>query len=303
MNVDGSRRVDWRGALVEMRGIARSARPHAVHLGITLLVLAVLYYATLRWLVNAWSTDPYYSHGFLVPPVAAFFLWRARQSIRAAPADGWRLVNVAPVAAAALLYLWGLRTSDPFLMSLSLILLLFGLVLYVQGWARARHVLFPAAFLLLAIPFPNLLQVGLVFQQIATTGTTWFLSLFGLEMVQDNFTITAGSLAFQVIPMCSGLSSTISILTLVTAVTSLFALPLWGRAVAIAASVPIALGANILRISLTIWIGLRWGPAASEGFLHGASSLVLFLIALGATLALILALDKIAKRGKVASHD
>ena len=43
---------------------------------------ALLYFDTLRWLIVSWLTDPNYSHGFLVPFIAAFFLWRARDTFR-----------------------------------------------------------------------------------------------------------------------------------------------------------------------------------------------------------------------------
>ena len=53
----------------------------------TLLVVATLaatflwaYWHTLTYLVDAWNTQPDYSHGFLVPALSLLFLWMARDS-------------------------------------------------------------------------------------------------------------------------------------------------------------------------------------------------------------------------------
>ncbi len=38
------------------------------------LLLSILYFRTFVWLVNAWLTDPYYSHGFLIPIISGFIV-------------------------------------------------------------------------------------------------------------------------------------------------------------------------------------------------------------------------------------
>ncbi|HEV8003858.1 MAG TPA: archaeosortase/exosortase family protein, partial [Planctomycetaceae bacterium] len=41
-------------------------------------VLVWSYWSTLGELVRTWNSSPDYSHGFLVAPLAAWFLWRRR---------------------------------------------------------------------------------------------------------------------------------------------------------------------------------------------------------------------------------
>src|SRR6476659_1506473 len=45
---------------------------------LVLLAGAWAYWPTLRDIVSAWSNEPDYSHGFLVVPVALYFLWARR---------------------------------------------------------------------------------------------------------------------------------------------------------------------------------------------------------------------------------
>jgi hypothetical protein len=48
-----------------------------------ILILALLYFRIFHWLVHAWLTDPYYSHGFLVIIISGFIAWRALRAARA----------------------------------------------------------------------------------------------------------------------------------------------------------------------------------------------------------------------------
>jgi hypothetical protein len=43
---------------------------------------AIVFFPTLGWLVASWSGNPYYSHGFLVPLISAYFAWRRRDVLQ-----------------------------------------------------------------------------------------------------------------------------------------------------------------------------------------------------------------------------
>ena len=53
-----------------------------VGVGAWTLSVALLYAAVLVKLVHQWGTDPTYSHGFLVPPIALFLMWQERDRLR-----------------------------------------------------------------------------------------------------------------------------------------------------------------------------------------------------------------------------
>src|SRR5262245_34524679 len=46
---------------------------------------SVLYWEVLSNLVQDWATDDNYSHGFLVAPLAAYFVWERRRQLMATP--------------------------------------------------------------------------------------------------------------------------------------------------------------------------------------------------------------------------
>ena len=55
---------------------------------------------------------------------------------------------------------------------------------------------------------------------------------------------------------------------------------LWPRLAVVAAAIPIALVANVVRIVLLVLIAAIYGPKAAEGFIHYGSGFVVFLVAL-----------------------
>ena len=47
--------------------------------------IAILYRDVVPELIHAWSTDDNYSHGYLIPPIAAYLAWERRQLFLSAP--------------------------------------------------------------------------------------------------------------------------------------------------------------------------------------------------------------------------
>ena len=98
--------------------------------GLVLLILA--YSQTLSWLAGRWWTDPFYSHGPLVPLVSIALLWADRKKLKLAPASS--VVGFVMVAVAGLLLLLGIRLLFELLCATSLVLTLAGLVHLAGGW-------------------------------------------------------------------------------------------------------------------------------------------------------------------------
>jgi exosortase len=133
---------------------------------------------------------------------------------------------------------------------------------------------------LFAIPLPFLASTSPYLQALAANGAAALVSAVGIPVQQDVITLTAAGIPFQIAPLCSGLTSVVS-LTFVTffAVTAV-GLPRPWQASLLAAAVPLAVVANLVRITLVILVAVHWSASAAEGFFHGASDVVLYLVAL-----------------------
>jgi exosortase len=134
----------------------RSAAVAALTVGFVLV-----YWRVFVRLVDAWTNDGNYSHGFLIIPIAAYFVWERRARLQAAPLrPTW--LGLVVVLGGIFVLLAGLLGSELFLSRISVIGTIAGTVLFLFGWTHLRILAFPLAFLLLMIPLPSI-----IFNQIA----------------------------------------------------------------------------------------------------------------------------------------
>src|SRR4030065_1018007 len=116
--------------------------------GVIIRVLVILLVSsTLSCLVFNWLNNSYYSHGFLVPLVSGFFLWRrcdvfARD--RRNPGNLGLLVLGISLVAFLVAQVW----QAYHISAVALIVLLSGLALYFLGVHATPRLPLPPAFLL-----------------------------------------------------------------------------------------------------------------------------------------------------------
>ncbi len=245
-------------------------------------LIAILYLGTFRGLMYQWDTNIYYSHGYLILPVAAWLLWRKRATLRKIPAaPSWAGV---PLLVGGLGFLaLGIRADILFAQGLSLILVLAGVIHTLWGRRILRQAAFPLFVLAFMIPLPYLLldPVGFPMKRVAAAQAASILQFFGVPILREGVYLHLPHYTFVVEDVCNGLRSLITMLTLSTILSQVL-LPLYrDRLVLIASSVPISLAANIVRIMATILMGYYVSKNLAQGFLHEFSGLFVFVLSLG----------------------
>jgi exosortase len=243
------------------------------------LLLALIFSATLRWLIGSWENNPYYGHGWLIPPVALFFAWRAA---RATPAGGggsyW---GAGLILIGLLIHLLALPIRAFYLSALMLVPVLLGLVLLLGGWPAFRRQFFPLALLGLMVPLPMVPTLSPPLEAFSAGGAANLGRLMGLAVVQDGSQVSLPGQAFVVAAPCSGLYSLVALSTLTVIFLYLADGDPRGRLALLLLVPPIALAANVIRITVLLAVAGNWGTEAALGYYHTYSSIVLFLIGLG----------------------
>ena len=97
---------------------------------------------------------------------------------------------------------------------------------------------------------------------------------------------------------CNGLRFILPLFTLGVLFAYFGLKAVWKRILLIAATIPIAIFANVFRIAATGFIGRYWGQKAAEGFFHSFSGWAVFMLSVGLFVGLTLILRKIPKRPK-----
>jgi exosortase len=243
-----------------------------------LLSLTAAYWFVAASLARQWADDPNYAHGFFVLPMAAALAWRRRDRTLAttAHADG---AGVWVVGAGAILYLLGVLTAELFTLRVSLVVVIAGIVIAIEGRERFRVLAFPVAFLLCMVPLPYIAYYRLTFplQLESSRIAAQILTLAGMPLVREGNVIRLEGYALEVVAACSGLRSIMTLGTLGLFMQDWLALGVVRRLAFLLLVIPIAVGANVARLSLTAGIAAIAGPAAAESFLHELSGVVVFV--------------------------
>ena len=289
-------------ARAEHRPEAARARLHAGLVALVLLViLGVLYQVIIRDLVWQWWDDDNYSHGFLVPLLSGFLIWRRRSDLMAVvPQGSWAGLVLLVAGIVALII--GDVGAENFLTRSSLIVILAGLVLFHLGRDALRVVLFPLAFLFFMIPLPAILfyAVTLPLQGLAAQNSVWALDLLGVPVLRDGNVIQLSQISLGVAEACSGIRSLISLLALAVAWAYLTLPGTWPMILLVASAVPITIVANAGRVVGTALIAQWLGVKYALGFFHTFSGWLIFLLAFVCLLGVhrLIRLVPVGRRGK-----
>lgn len=246
------------------------------------LLLAILYYRVALKLVYDWYTIDDYSHGFLVPPFAAFLIWDKRKILSNIPVkQAWSGLILVVFAIAVLIL--GVYGVELFTARMSFVLLLAGITWTLFGWPMLKALRFPLLVLVLAIPFPTILFNHITFplQLLASRIASDILPVLGVPTLHEGNVIELPIMKLEVAEACSGIRSLMSLFTLAIFYGYFLERTTKRRVILALASIPIAVTANVARIVGTGLCVQYWDPEKALGFFHEFSGWVMFVVSLG----------------------
>jgi exosortase len=221
-------------------------------IGVGLGVVLWAYWSTLDAIAERWVNDPAYSHGFLVPLFSVYLLWMRRDRLAGGVTPAWWGLGLVLLAG-------GMRVASHFLYqswldAASLPVALAGLVAAAGGWKALKWAAPGLLFLAFMLPLPYKLQtmLGGTLQRVATVVSTYALQTFGVPAVAEGNVILLSTTKLGVVEACSGLSMLMTFFALATAVAILAdTRTVFERALIVASAIPIAVAANVVRITVT----------------------------------------------------
>jgi exosortase len=243
-------------------------------------LVVIMYAPVFASLARQWWNDPNYGHGFFVPVFAGYILWSERARWRALP---FRPNNFgfAIMLFAIGLRILGMLGAELFMTRLSLLILLSGLVMFLAGSEVLRSISFPIGYLLFMIPLPAIVyyQMTLPLQLWASRLAATGLVALGIHTVRQGNLLFLPNCTLNVVEACSGIRSLLSLLAAVVAYGYLAEASVWKRIALAAASIPIAIAINGLRLVATGALSYFFGPSVDSGMVHLALGLCSFTLA------------------------
>ncbi len=262
--------------------------------------LLIVCYAPILYRMGVqWANDENMGHGFFVPLVAGFVVWQRRERLMALPlkSNPWGLVLVVWAAFQAIIATLG---AEIFTARVAFLIALVGVLLYVCGTRWVKALAFPLLLLLFMIPIPAIIYAALTLrlQMFASQLGEILISGMGIPVLRAGNTLQLPSQTLDIAEACSGIRSLLSLAFLSLVYAYFTDKRVWMRWALLAATIPIAIGANGIRVAITGWLS-EINTQLAQGMYHETEGYIVFIVALVALIITHRLFSYIAKR---ASH-
>jgi exosortase len=166
--------------------------------------------------------------------------------------------------------------------SVSILVFVLGACVFFHGWRLVKTIWFPFVYMLFAVPVPGGVTdlIGFPLQLWASGATAVLLRTIGMEVTRSGVNLSVPGFDFQVAEACSGMSSLVALIgvTAVFAYMTRLSSPL--KWLLFLLAIPIALTANIVRITSIALVGHHFGPGSATKMYHDWSSPIVFAVAI-----------------------
>jgi exosortase D (VPLPA-CTERM-specific) len=248
-------------------------------------LLAIAAYPSLAWMVvHDWFDSEDYSHGALVPLIAAYLV-RQRIDAFVLPAKGSRVgLGLVTIGLAAVL-LGNLSTIHT-LAQYGFLVCVYGAFAVSFGMPALRRCALPLLVLVFMIPLPNFLYQPLSahLQLLSSDLGVALIRVFGISVLWHGNVIDLGTYQLQVLEACNGLRYLFPLLSLGCLAGYLFKGPTWQRVWLFLSAIPIAIFLNGIRIAAIGVAVEHLGVGAAEGFIHDIEGWAVFMACVGVLL-------------------
>jgi len=268
---------------------------------VAIIILSILfitaYVPIWEWMYERFvATDTYYSHGFLIPPISAFLIWRKRDNLKEAISNikqGKPYLLILGLVMILFASLWRFY----FLGGLSVLVMLYATTEYLFGQKLRKLFFFPILFLFFMVPIPEtwIAVINLKLKFLATSLAVKFVDTLGFVVVQDGSKVFIADGVMTIGDVCSGLRSLISLLAFGTLFSYMTNLPLWKKYILFLAAFPCAIASNVVRIIALCFVAEGFGVQTATGKFHDYSGLGVFVVAF----CILFALEKLLSGKKL----
>jgi exosortase len=231
-------------------------------------------------MVMDWSMNDNYSHGFLIPFVSAYLIWQNKatlSTIARHPSN----TGLCLLAGGLAIFLAGNLGSELFTMRFSILIVLLGLVVYAAGWQFSNALLLPIGYLIFMIPLPAIIwyKISFPLKLFATGMASTLMQWLDVPVYSEGNIIHLSHHSLEVVDACSGLRSLTSLLALSAAFALITHHSKIRKWVLFLSAIPIAILVNVIRLVGTALLSPYYGTQVTQGFFHGATGVLLFILA------------------------
>ncbi|MFZ5570347.1 MAG: VPLPA-CTERM-specific exosortase XrtD [Thermodesulfobacteriota bacterium] len=257
-------------------------------------LMIAIYYSSLAVMIEQWGMKEDYSYCYLIPFVVLYLVYDKRDDLTHSQFySSWPGVFV--FMAGIVIFWVGELGGEFFTIYISFWLAILGLSWMHIGWANIRKLFFPFLIMLTMFPLPNFLYQKILvrLKLISSLIGVKLMQAYGLSAYREGNIIDLGFTKLQVVDACSGLRYVIPLFVLGILVTYFYRSQFWKKIIIVFSTIPLSIATNSLRIAMTGILYELWGAQVAEGFFHGFSGWLIFMVSLGVLVGEIWILGKV----------
>ena len=248
-----------------------------IKLVVLLILWAAVFIPVYPDLIHTWLNHSNNSHGLLVPLISLYFIWQKKDKLRLTTTSNsnW---GAGILIISIVLYLLSYAGAVTVISRAMIVCSLIGLVLFTLGTNFFKLIAFPLFFLLFMVPVPDSIVgiVALPLQLFATNISAFIIEAISIPVYKEGNMLYFAQTQLEVAEACSGIRSIMAL----TMLSVIFVYLIDGRwvpkAILLSSAIPLALIANIIRVSGTGVLAHYYGERVARGFLHEFSGLAVF---------------------------
>jgi len=223
-----------------------------------------------------WFHDEDMSHGFMVPIVVLWIVWRERERWRTLPPQP-NFWGFAVLAAGAAMQFVSALGAGLFAGTVAFLVSVVGAVLCLGGAAFLRVWTFPLLLTLFMLPKLAIVynQATLPLELLASRIAADILTVAGIGVIREGNILDVAGRRISVLEACNGIRYLLSLGFVAVIFGYLSDGKAWMRTALLAAAVPLAILANALRVAAAGWL-----PRLAEGTPHAITGVLLFVLCL-----------------------
>ena len=245
---------------------ARAAWRFALPALVVVLVAILATYRDTAWsMVDIWSRSETFTHGFLVPPIALWLIWRLRGQL-APLTPRPSITAILAFFGVGFLWLLGEIAAASVVSQFAMTGLLVLAVPALLGLPVARRIMFPLGFLFFAVPFGEFAMPKLM--DWTAHFTVLGLRLSGVPVFREGLHFVIPSGQWSVVEACSGVRYLIASLTVGTLFAYLNYRSLKRRLIFVGVAFLVPVVANWLRAYMIVMLGHLSGNTIATGVDH-----------------------------------
>ena len=234
------------------------------------------------WIGKQWlSEGGDFSHGWIMPLISLGVVWHNRQRLKdsvGAPS----YIGLAILIISLALHWAALRAQQPRVSLVALVGVIWSIPFFIYGRKTAAELLFPVGYLLLCFTSYLLVTFTMPLRLVSGAISCTLLNGLGIHAVRHGtaiYTAAAGGFNFDVADPCSGLRSLVVMTALAAPYAYFTQKTLWKRWFLFLMAAPLAMIANVTRITTIAAVANLAGKDFAMSIYHDYSGYLVFTAA------------------------